>query len=280
MFNEYFHGDNGAGLGATHQTGWTGVVADVIRGRPGNGVYAVSDLAVLFGGRRPSGDRRRPAVARPGSAVPARRDAARRRRQLRRRVERRRRDRSVPVRRATASRPASPLVDYDAGVWHGFVPGVGPGQAYGYRALGPYEPASRRALQPGQAAARSRTPGRRPGRCASGRRCSATTSTTPSRRATSTRPPTCRAASSSIRRSTGTTARRPSRRYADTRHLRGARQGLHDGPPRRARRAARHLRRPRPRGGDRPPRRPRRDGGRAAAGPPERARGVPRRPGA
>ena len=32
------------------------------------------------------------------------------------------------------------LVDYDAGVWHGFVPGVGPGQAYGYRALGPYEP--------------------------------------------------------------------------------------------------------------------------------------------
>ena len=23
-FNEYFHGDNGAGLGASHQTGWTG----------------------------------------------------------------------------------------------------------------------------------------------------------------------------------------------------------------------------------------------------------------
>jgi glycogen operon protein len=34
-----------------------------------------------------------------------------------------------------------PLVDYDAGVWHGFVPGVGPGQAYGYRASGPYDPA-------------------------------------------------------------------------------------------------------------------------------------------
>ena len=34
VFNEYFHGDNGAGLGATHQTGWTGVVADLIRGRP------------------------------------------------------------------------------------------------------------------------------------------------------------------------------------------------------------------------------------------------------
>jgi hypothetical protein len=27
LFNEYFHGDNGAGLGASHQTGWTGVIA-------------------------------------------------------------------------------------------------------------------------------------------------------------------------------------------------------------------------------------------------------------
>ena len=34
-----------------------------------------------------------------------------------------------------------PLVDYDAGVWHAFVPGVGHGQAYGYRAAGPYDPA-------------------------------------------------------------------------------------------------------------------------------------------
>ena len=29
-FNEYFHGDNGAGLGASHQTGWTALVADLI----------------------------------------------------------------------------------------------------------------------------------------------------------------------------------------------------------------------------------------------------------
>ncbi len=35
VFNEYFHGDNGAGLGAAHQTGWTGVIADVIRRRHG-----------------------------------------------------------------------------------------------------------------------------------------------------------------------------------------------------------------------------------------------------
>jgi hypothetical protein len=31
LFYEYFHGDNGAGLGASHQTGWTGAVAGMIR---------------------------------------------------------------------------------------------------------------------------------------------------------------------------------------------------------------------------------------------------------
>jgi hypothetical protein len=31
LFNEYFHGDNGAGLGASHQTGWTGLVARIIQ---------------------------------------------------------------------------------------------------------------------------------------------------------------------------------------------------------------------------------------------------------
>jgi hypothetical protein len=31
LFYEYFHGDNGAGLGASHQTGWTGVVAALVR---------------------------------------------------------------------------------------------------------------------------------------------------------------------------------------------------------------------------------------------------------
>jgi glycogen operon protein len=34
-----------------------------------------------------------------------------------------------------------PMRDYDAGVWHAFVPGVTAGQAYGYRATGPYAPA-------------------------------------------------------------------------------------------------------------------------------------------
>ena len=30
LFHEYFHGDNGAGLGASHQTGWTGLVARLL----------------------------------------------------------------------------------------------------------------------------------------------------------------------------------------------------------------------------------------------------------
>jgi hypothetical protein len=32
LFYEYFHGDNGAGIGASHQTGWTGCVARLIQG--------------------------------------------------------------------------------------------------------------------------------------------------------------------------------------------------------------------------------------------------------
>ncbi len=38
LFYEYFHGDNGAGIGASHQTGWTGLVVPVI------------DFAALSGG--------------------------------------------------------------------------------------------------------------------------------------------------------------------------------------------------------------------------------------
>ena len=31
LFYEYFHGDNGAGIGASHQTGWTGCIARIIQ---------------------------------------------------------------------------------------------------------------------------------------------------------------------------------------------------------------------------------------------------------
>jgi hypothetical protein len=31
FFHEYFHGDNGAGIGASHQTGWTGLIAKLLQ---------------------------------------------------------------------------------------------------------------------------------------------------------------------------------------------------------------------------------------------------------
>jgi len=33
LFHEYFHGDNGRGVGASHQTGWTGLVAKLLQPR-------------------------------------------------------------------------------------------------------------------------------------------------------------------------------------------------------------------------------------------------------
>ena len=31
LFYEYFHGDDGSGVGASHQTGWTGIVAKLLQ---------------------------------------------------------------------------------------------------------------------------------------------------------------------------------------------------------------------------------------------------------
>lgn len=48
LFYEYFHGDNGAGIGASHQTGWTGVVARLIQ------LYgSMTGAGFLEGGVRP-----------------------------------------------------------------------------------------------------------------------------------------------------------------------------------------------------------------------------------
>ena len=42
LFYEYFHGDNGAGLGASHQTGWTGLIARLIQ------LYGIMDAQKLL----------------------------------------------------------------------------------------------------------------------------------------------------------------------------------------------------------------------------------------
>ena len=46
IFSEYFHGDNGAAIGAFHQTGWTGIIADIIRRRHGE-VRSVGEIVRL-----------------------------------------------------------------------------------------------------------------------------------------------------------------------------------------------------------------------------------------
>lgn len=33
LFYEYFHGDSGRGVGASHQTGWTGLIAKILQPR-------------------------------------------------------------------------------------------------------------------------------------------------------------------------------------------------------------------------------------------------------
>ena len=54
IFSEYFHGDNGAAIGAFHQTGWTGLIADLILRRHG-AVRALGDVLRDLA-ERPSND--------------------------------------------------------------------------------------------------------------------------------------------------------------------------------------------------------------------------------
>ena len=142
VFSEYFHGDNGAAIGAAHQTGWTGLIADVIRRRHG-AVRSVGDILRLIGedDRAMSAPAAARVTALPGSQFPLGATVS-----------------ADGTNFAVASGVADgimlclfddagtetriPLQDYDDGTWHAFVPGVGAGQAYGYRATGPYQPAA------------------------------------------------------------------------------------------------------------------------------------------
>ena len=59
LFYEYFHGDNGAGLGASHQTGWTGLVAKLIElfGRLDGAQVLSAGKAGAFAKKEPTGDK-------------------------------------------------------------------------------------------------------------------------------------------------------------------------------------------------------------------------------
>jgi hypothetical protein len=55
LFHEYFDGDSGVGLGASHQTGWTGLVAMLIQqqSRGGSGTYSENSIGKTSGQPRP-----------------------------------------------------------------------------------------------------------------------------------------------------------------------------------------------------------------------------------
>jgi hypothetical protein len=65
LFFEYFHGDNGAGLGASHQTGWTGVVAKIIElfGRLDEHQFLEGGKASAFFGESKSASAKPPTAA-------------------------------------------------------------------------------------------------------------------------------------------------------------------------------------------------------------------------
>ncbi|MFZ1009429.1 MAG: glucosidase [Candidatus Sulfotelmatobacter sp.] len=60
LFYEYFHGDNGAGLGASHQTGWTGLVGGLIDlfGRLDATQYLNAGKAAVFARQEPTGEKK------------------------------------------------------------------------------------------------------------------------------------------------------------------------------------------------------------------------------
>ena len=65
LFHEYFHGDNGAGLGASHQTGWTGTVARLVQ------LFgSVGPAEMLHGPVRPLAQPYEPANTPPHSRAP------------------------------------------------------------------------------------------------------------------------------------------------------------------------------------------------------------------
>ena len=52
LFHEYFHGDNGRGVGASHQTGWSGLVALLLQPRAACGARAMCRWRANRSGRR------------------------------------------------------------------------------------------------------------------------------------------------------------------------------------------------------------------------------------
>ena len=169
-----------------------------------------------------------------------------------------------------------PLTDNDADIWDGFVPGAGPGQAYGYRVGGPWDPAQGLRCNPAKllldpyAKAVAGTVTFEPELLGQDE----TDPSKPSTLDSAPQAPRSLIVDSGVQLAGRRPALVPVRGHGD---LRGARQGLHHGPPGYSAGAARHLRRAGAPGRDRVPDRSGCHLRRAAAGAPERAGGRPGR---
>ena len=217
VFNEYFHGDNAAGLGASHQTGWTGVVADTIRRRHGD-VDALGDVLRIIatmgvpagpspedgdGDRGPGPPGPAPAASfrsapPPETAAPTSPSAQGSPREW---------CCACSTRRVT--KPASPWKTTTPACGTAFCPASDPGQSYGYRTSGPYDPARGVRCNPAKFLIDPVRPGYRPARFASVPRFSATPRTILTPPAAWTRPASSPAAWSSTPPSPGVTGPGP-----------------------------------------------------------------------
>ena len=169
-----------------------------------------------------------------------------------------------------------PVTDNDADIWHAFVTGIGPGQSYGYRVSGPWDPAQGLRCNPAKLLLDPYAKAVA-GTVSFGPEVLGQDETDPGK------PSTLDSAGHVPRSLVVDPAfswqddKRPWHRYADTVlyeiHVKGFTMRHPDIPPG----AARDLRRAGPRSRDRVPAGPGRHHRRAAARAPERARGVPGR---
>ena len=138
---------------------------------------------------------------------------------------------------------SSSRAEVDGYCWHTYLPDVRPGQRYGYRVHGPWEPGQGPVVQPGQAAARPVRQGdRRRGRLGPGVLRLRLRRPRP-RRTPPTARRTCPRRSSATRSSTGATTGRRVTGMHETIIYEAHVRGITITPPRRPRGAARHLRR-------------------------------------
>ena len=207
LFYEYFHGDNGAGLGASHQTGWTALVADLM-------------IRLLRCGTAAGMSHHLGAHATPT------------RRGLRGVQQRRGRRRPVPLRRRR-QRGAAPARAGGGHVWTGRVEGAATAGVTATASTA-RRPATRRSCSLDPVRARHRR-----ARCTLGPR----TSRAHDDRDSAPFVPALGRPERTVRLGRRPAARDAAGRLG---HVRAAREGLHEAAPRRPRGATRHVRRPRP----------------------------------